>query len=111
MEPQLMHYAYAVSSCSKLHLKGILLYDYLPLKNFDVNIQINKYNLLFKIFGTTTQRNDYSAYKAVSIHSVVEVLTVVLGHSKAWLSIRVVNILLQKVWIIPVGEDCFLENH
>ena len=41
MEPQLMHYAYAVNSCSKSHLKGILLYDYLPLKNLDVNIQVH----------------------------------------------------------------------
>ena len=41
MEPQLMHCAYAVSSCSKSHLKDILLYDYLPLKNFDVNIQVH----------------------------------------------------------------------
>ena len=41
MEPQLMHCAYAVSSCSKSHLKDNLLYNYLPLKNFDVNIKVN----------------------------------------------------------------------
>ena len=41
IELQLMHCAYAVSSCSKSHLKDILLYDYLPLKNFDVNIKVH----------------------------------------------------------------------
>ena len=41
LELQLMHCVYAVSSCSKSHLKDILLYDYLPLKNFDVNIKVH----------------------------------------------------------------------